>query len=192
MSKVRFTAIYDWLAEIADLNSNEKIIIAHVLRFHPAGCYKSNNRLAKDLGIDRSTVIRTLKGLIDKEWIAPLYETRRDRILYVSEVKRNNMPLFDAISGSGNLPPPVGGKLHQGSGKLHQVGGNLPPTGSGNLPPCVNRNSTDLSYSEKRREKRVLNEVNFLASSMKEKTGRPNAEQFERRRQQLRRQVENL
>ena len=179
MPKVRFTAIYDWLAELPDLNSNEKIIIAHVLRFHPSGCFKSNNRLAHDLGIDRSTVIRTIKGLIDKEWIAPLYETRHNRVLFVSEVKRNNMPLFDEISGSGKLPLSGSGKTHQGSGKLHQ--------GSGKLPLCVNRNSKDLSYSDERMRK----EVSFAASSMKEKTGKPTAEQFERRRQQLHRQLEN-
>ena len=168
--KAKFTAIYDWLAERPDLNSTEKILIAHILRFGRSGCFKSNNRLAHDLGMDRVTVIRAIKGLIDSEWIAPLYETRHNRILFVSEVRLDDMPLFAGGSGSG--------ATQQGSGATQQ--------GSGATPPPFNRNSKDLSYIEKR----VLNEVNFAASTMKERTGKSTADQFERRRQQLHRQLE--
>jgi len=179
MTKVKFTAVYDWLAERPDLNSTEKILIAHVLRFGRSGCFKSNNRLARDLGIERTTVIRTIKGLIDSEWIAPLYESRQNRILFVSEGKLNDMPLLDGICGK-----PVknensgGGKMQQGGGVLQQ--------GGGKTPPVLNRNRRDLSYIDER----VLNEVNFLASTMKEGTGRLGSDHFERRRQQLKGQLE--
>ena len=205
MTKVKFTALYDWLAERPDLNSTEKILIAHIMRFRRSGCFKSNNKIAHDLGLDRSTTIRAIKGLIDKEWIAPLYETRHNRVLFVSEVKLNDMPIFEWKMGSGKTPPceekksvgsgktppceekksvgsgktpPIGsGVLHQGSGVLHQ--------GSGETPLCVNKTSIDLSYIDER----VLKEVNFLKSTMKEKTGKPTVAQFERRRQQLHKQL---
>ena len=187
MAKVQFTAVYDWLARREELSAGEKLLIAHVLRFGRSGCFKSNNTLAHDLGMDRVTVIRTIKCLIDKQWIAPLYETRRDRILFVNERMIEDMPLLDKILGCGKPVKSSVKSAVPGSGALQQVSGALQQV-SGDAPLAFNKTSKDLSYIDERLRK----EVDFLASSMKEKIGRLSESQFEDRRQRQIMQLENM
>ena len=187
MAKVQFTVVYDWLAHRRDLSWPEKILIAHVLRFGASGCFKSNNKLAHDLGLDRVTVIRLIKSLIGREWLAVLFENRRDRILYVAEEKLDDMPLLAGVKGCGKpVRKPVKSQ-NKASGAAPQVSGAAPQV-SGAAPLAFNRTRRDLSYIDEK-EKR---EVDFLASVMKERAGKPNAKEFERRRQQLIKQTKNL
>jgi hypothetical protein len=96
---VQFTALYDWLARRRDLNSTEKIIIAHILRYGKSGCSKSNKVFAREIGMDRSTFIRAKKQLIQKEILALTPERRP--VMFVNENMIEKMPVFDYVKGCG-------------------------------------------------------------------------------------------
>jgi len=184
---IQFTAVYDWLARRKDINSTEVLIIARILRFGRPGCYMSNATLANALGMDRTTLIRALKILIHKEWVAPLYPKRGERILYINEAMLDDMPLFANVRGCGiSLETSL-----SSSGVLQQGSVETPPAGSSETPPALNRNRKQFLL-EKIDETRAKREVDFLASVMKEREGKPTAEQFEDRRQKLIEQVEGL
>lgn len=80
------------------------LIIGRILRWGKSGCAETNERLSKAFHIDRRTIIRSIKKLVHSEWLAPLYPTKRLRILYVNPEKLTAGPLFGK-KGGGKLSP---------------------------------------------------------------------------------------
>jgi len=179
MTKIQFTAVYDWLARRRDLNSTEKLIVAHILRYGRSGCYKSNKMLAGDLGIDKRTLARAVKELVVKDWIAPLYESRRRRVLYINEAMLDDMPLFESVINCGKPVRKPVKSSKSGWGRFAPMWGHL-VTGWGRFAPFLNRKKKDVSlYSN---EKILKEQIDFLSSKMKQKT-RISKTEFEARRQ---------
>jgi hypothetical protein len=178
MAKVKFTALYDWLARRRDLNSTEKMIISHILRYGRTGCYKSNKMLAGDLGIDKRTLGRAVSGLVHKDWIAQLYETRRRRVLFINELMLDDMPLFESMTGCGKpVRKPV---------KSSKSGWGRFAVWWGRFAPTIYKKSKHVSYNN---ETILKEQADFLSSKMKQKTRLTKAE-FEARRQEYHRQLE--
>lgn len=129
--KTTFTPLYDWLAEREDLSLLEKLIICRVLRFGEGGCFESYSTMAKAFHVDRSNLIKNIKSLVKKQWLAPLYETKYVRVLWVDPDRFSVGPLFDLPAvqkarGSGAKPP-----------VNDSDGGGFEPSGSGAKPPKV-------------------------------------------------------
>jgi hypothetical protein len=117
----KFTPLYEWLSEYRDISLNEALILSRVKMWGNRGCFESYARMAKFLKMDRSTVIRTVKNLLQKDYLIVLHQTRSKRILYFNADKFT-IPLSKssgrvppvAAKGSGNLPPaeaPTGGTV---------------------------------------------------------------------------------
>lgn len=189
--KPKFTAVYDWLLRLEELSSTEKLIIAHVLRYGKRGCYKSNSRLAADLGIARTNLIKVLHKLQRKEWIAIEYPSKRERFMFVYEEALKDMPLFDSVKGCGK-PSSFAVKSSEsgaegGDDSSPSAGDDSLQVGDESSPP-LNRTSKDLSYSNSRETK----EVNFAAAAMKEEGSRLSPEAADRRRRHLLDQFEAM
>ena len=100
-----FTPLFDWVAQRKDLTILEKVLISKVLRFADNGCYESSANLAKDFGLDRRTVQRSVKDLIQKEWLIVFYERKPKRTLYIAPDKLKAGPLFGSsdVSEKGSI-----------------------------------------------------------------------------------------
>jgi len=192
--KIQFTVVYDWLARRRDISWHEKIIICHILRFGHNGCFKSYTQIGRDLGLDRVTVIRVTKRLIERLWVVPVPGKKRERKLYINQAMLDDMPLLAGVKGCGivletglrgsGAAPPM---PPEGSGAAPPGSGAAPPAGSGAAPPGVNRNRREsllVENSVKREESQSL----FLASVMRERT-LLTPEQFEKRRQECLKQL---
>ena len=170
MAKIEFTIVDDWLSKRMDLSWPEKIIIAHILRYGRSkyGCFKSNGNIAKSLGFRcRASVIRIIARLEDNDWIVKRTYPCRERSLFINQEKLDDMPLMAGVKGCAK---PV----------KSLVGG-----GSAALPP-LNRNKKQSLlrdiYETKEERDLSLPEIRERA--------KPTADQFERRRQQLHKQLE--
>lgn len=152
-----FTPLYDWVARRTDLTLLEKIIICKVLRYGNNGCYESYANLAKDFAVDRRNLIRTVKGLIKKDWLAVLYESKNRRILYIVPERLSPGPLFNRVVLS-----------HSHSG--------IKAPGSGIKPP----NDTCIIHKER---KKIQTTVDSLAEVMTDKA-KPTRKEFEQMKQQ--------
>ena len=169
MAKIEFTIVDDWLSKRMDLSWPEKIIIAHILRYGRSkyGCFKSNGNIAKSLGFRcRASVIRIIARLEDNDWIVKRTYPCRERSLFINQEKLDDMPLMAGVKGCAK---PV----------KSLVGG-----GSAALPP-LNRNKKQSLlrdiYETKEERDLSLPEIRERA--------KPTADQFERRRQQLHKQL---
>lgn len=89
-----FTPLYEWIMVRKDLDLFEKLIICRVLKYKDGGCFESNARIAKFLSMHTRTVQRVAKRLVQKDWLAPLYESAQRRILFVNPEKLLPGPLF--------------------------------------------------------------------------------------------------
>lgn len=154
-----YTKVEDWLAQRTDLSALEKLIIAKIMRYGKRGCFQGYGSLAKNLGVDRRHLIRTVKELIHKGWLAPLYEGKYKRILYVTEeILAEKEP--DLFSSSDNTPLVT---------KVAPSSGRLP------LPH---------SYIEEEERNKIQEEIKFLSDVMKEGAKPLSEAEFERRRQE--------
>lgn len=94
MDAVTFTPLYDWVAKRKDLTLMEKILICRILRWGDSGCWEKYSTIARFYGVNRCTVIRAIKSLVDKEWLLPPLPDGRIRILYINPEKLTPGPLF--------------------------------------------------------------------------------------------------
>ena len=189
MTKIEFTIVYDWLSKRTDLAWPEKIIIAHILRFGASkyGCFKSNNSIAKTLGIHRVTVIRIIDRLEYNDWIVKrTYPFRRDRSLFINQEKLDDMPLLAGLKGCGK---PVKSLAEGSSAALPGSSAAPQPASSAALPP-LNRNRREslIRDIEERKEKRET----YLFSSIIDERKKMSEEQFEKRRQSLIEQTKEM
>ena len=188
MAKIEFTIVYDWLAMRPDLTWPEKIIIAHILRYAASkyGCFKSNNSIAKTLGIHRVTVIRLIDRLEDRDWIVKrTWPFRSDRSLFVNQAKLDDMPLLAGLKGCGK---PVKSLPGAGSAALLSSSDAL-PGGSSAALPGLNRNRKQclIRNIEERKERR---EKKDFSSSVIDEREKMTEVQFDRQRQKLLRQLQ--
>ena len=185
MAKIEFTIVDDWLSKRMDLSWPEKIIIAHILRYGRSkyGCFKSNGNIAKSLGFRcRASVIRIIARLEDNDWIVKRTYPCRERSLFINQEKLDDMPLMAGVKGCAK---PVKSLVGGGSAALPGSSAALQGGGSAALPP-LNRNKKQSLlrdiYETKEERDLSLPEIRERA--------KPTADQFERRRQQLHKQLE--
>jgi len=176
----RYITVNDWLANRRDLSSTEKLIVAHIMGFGPAGCWKSSSEFARYLGITRRHFIRAYVELVRKQWIAPGYERRTERVLFINEEMLENLPLLKGQKGCGK---PV--KSHPPASDVNaHTGDKSGSAGSDNLSPALYR--TEESFLSEIENKEIKHLVGACAEMTKNRAGGEltNAE-FERRRQKL-------
>ncbi|HIJ67453.1 MAG TPA: helix-turn-helix domain-containing protein [Planctomycetes bacterium] len=178
----KFTPLYDWVMADERLSLLDGLIVGRVLRWGGSGCYESNTTLAKAFNTDRRTVIRAIKRLVKLGWLAPLYQSKGGRILYVCQEKLTAGPLFDKKSGDKLSRPPkkVVSNCHYPPVKFDKSGDKLSRP-SVKLSPVVVSNCHPIRDIRELSEKRV---------SLKLKKARPSVglwgEAFDsRRREQI-------
>ena len=199
---LRFTIVYDWLANRRDLSWSEKILIAHILRYDKSkyGCFKSNGEIAKALGFSkhhgRVAVIRIINRLEAAGWVIKRKYPGRERSLFINEEKLDGMPLLAGIKGRKkpvSLPVKSCGKpvkSSEGSGSQPLLSGSQPLPGSGSQPLPLNRNRKQslIRDIEERKEKRET----YLFSSIIDERKKMSEEQFDERRQSLIEQTKEM
>ena len=146
----RFTPLYEWLSSFSDISQNEALVISRVKMWGQQGCFESYGRMAKFLKLDRSTVIRTVKKCLAKEYFFVTRPSNTKRILHF-----NHNKFTPAIMrGSGRLPPveAVDG------GSVPPVGGGREPPDGGSVPPVVVADCHPTIYSQdsKRQTKQLF------------------------------------
>ena len=95
MQTAAFTPLFEWVMDSdKDLTMLEGLIIGEVYRFGANGCHETSATLAKKFHVHRSSVIRAIKKLIRKEWIAAVWPVRDQRILFINSEKLTAGPLF--------------------------------------------------------------------------------------------------
>lgn len=172
MNKTTFTPLYDWVAERSDLSLLEKLIVCRVLRYGRGGCYESYASIARAFHVDRRQLIRTIKNLVQKQWLAVLSREKNGRVFYreywVNPDRFSAGPLFD-------LPAVRESK-----------GGGLKPPCSGFSPPeSVVQDHPSKHVLYKEMKDKIQQEVNFLSEAMTDKAKPLHGNAFERRRQKV-------
>lgn len=187
--KLKFTIVYDWLAQRTDLAWPEKIIIAHILRFdkNEFGCFKSNGKIAKSLGFTRVSVIRIINRLEDREWVIRRTYPNRERSLFVNKEKLDNMPLLAGIKGRAKPVRFAVSSSAEGSGAAPLSSSAAPPSGSGAAPLPFNRNRRQSLL----RDIEETKEEDFSSSEIRERAKTTVAE-FEDRKRKLLEQTNQL
>lgn len=92
-----FTPLYDWVMADPELTQSEALIVCRVLRWGENGCWESNSTIARGLKMTPRGVRKIIKRLVHKEWLAPLYPTKRKRILLIDPQRLTAGPLFQKI-----------------------------------------------------------------------------------------------
>ena len=156
---VTFTPVYDWIAEQKNLSLLEKLIICKVLRYGKNGCYESYRSMARKFGVDHSNLTKAVKGLIRKDWLCVLYESKNKRILYVVPDRLSAGPLFN-LNGV-NVPRAV---VKTTKNVVH-------------TPHVVNM------YDTSKKEK--IQKLIYSSAELMRDKARPTTAEFERRRQEL-------
>lgn len=171
----RFTPLYEWLSSFPDISCNEALVISRVKMWGAAGCFESSARMAKFLKLDRSTVIRTIKKCLMKEYLIVLRQSNTRRILYFNADKFT--PAI--MKGSGRLPPVEA----RGSG-------SVPPAGS-TVPPVVVAGCHRTIYSQdKKKQTKQLSEN--LAECMTTQPDISKTTRMAQRRELIRSQAKQL
>jgi len=152
-----FTPFFDWIAQQKDLTLLEKLIICKVLRYGKKGCYESYRSMSRNFGVDHSNLTKAVKGLIAKDWLCVLYESKYRRIFYVIPERLSAGPLFD-LPGV-NIPHAVG-----------QSGGNIPHV-------------VENVSSDNKREKKHI--ISSCAELMRDEAEPLSKREKEQRRQQF-------
>jgi hypothetical protein len=80
-----------------DLSRTEALVVCRVLRWGGNGCWESNATIAKGLKLTTRGVREIIKRLVRKEWLAPLYPSKRKRILFIDPKQLTAGPLFQKI-----------------------------------------------------------------------------------------------
>lgn len=106
-----------WVLDQEDVHGSEKFVL-FVLAFRdnhdePHGCWPSFNRMAQDCGIDRSTVIRSLRHL---ESLGKIKSEKRRDTKGGQSTNYYSFPLVWVVAKSHHLVAP----RHRGSGIQHK------------------------------------------------------------------------
>ena len=91
---MNFTPLYDWVLS-EELTLLEAALVCRVLRWGENGCYESSRTLARLFKSDPRTIQRTVKRLVQDEWLAALYPDPWHRVLFINPSRLNPGPLFD-------------------------------------------------------------------------------------------------
>lgn len=140
-----FTPLYDWIAQQKDLSLLEKLVICKVLRYGNKGCYESYRSMARKFGVDHSNLTKAVKGLIAKDWLCVLYESKYRRILYVVPERLSAGPLFD-LPGVNTPHPTAKSVVHTPHPVVHT------PHSVVHTPHVVN----NVSYNNERKMKQTI------------------------------------
>ena len=174
----QFTPLYKKLRESRELTSTEKILVAWIIQRGKGGEFQRKQYLAHDIGISISTLKRTKKKLIEMRppWIIEVKDGRRS-ILFINDEKLKGMEVFGCVQGCGK-PVRYAVKSRGIIGRtLHKIGVILRPL-------FIRKK---ISY-KKHEDIREL--IDYFSSKKIENTRMTKAE-FEARRQEFHKQLED-
>jgi len=90
-----YIKVFEWLLKHPDLSMLDALLVAHIMRYDLKGCYHTNEQLGLLFKRSPRHIQRAIKSLVKRQWIAPLYVTSFNRILWASPKEPPIGPIKD-------------------------------------------------------------------------------------------------
>lgn len=90
-----YIKVFEWLMQHPELSMLDALLVAQVMRFDLKGCYQTNYELGKLFKKSPRHIQRAIKSLVKRQWLAPLYITQYNRLLWASPKEPPNGPIKD-------------------------------------------------------------------------------------------------